>query len=84
MRAQETHTRSVMKALTYRILAFAYLFLIARYLIHLSMYQSIGIALLDLLFKLGVYYLNERVWSHISFGYSEPEFDVLEGVLDDG
>ena len=82
--AKETHARSVLKAITYRILAFAYLFLIARYLFHLGLDLSLAFASIDFIFKIAVYYLNERVWTHIKWGYGKPKVDVIEEVLDDG
>lgn len=67
-RGAETHARSVLKAVSWRTLgtldtfAISWLFMTGRVEIAGS------IAALEVITKIGWYYLHERVWSEISWG----------------
>ena len=67
----ESHYRSVVKALTWRVLATIITFSVAWILTgEIGMAAEIGI--LDTLIKLGVYYSHERTWNRLDFGRQKP------------
>jgi len=63
----ETHKRSILKAITWRILAAIITTSIA-FLFTRETALSIGIGFFDTLIKLFGYYLHERAWNRTSFG----------------
>jgi len=72
----ETHARSIAKAVSYRFLGSA-----VTGLILFILTQKPGISLigsgLDVVLKIGAYFVHERVWDHISFGRSKPpEYEI--------
>ena len=79
MIAEETHVRSIVKALTYRALAFIGIYVFAVWF-GLSQIYAISLALFDFSFKLAVYYANERLWAHVKWGYHAPKYDILEEI----
>ncbi len=63
----ETHARSIVKALTWRLGGFVVTVSVAWALTHqVAMATSIGLA--DTLVKLLAFYAHERVWLKIRFG----------------
>jgi len=72
----ETHSRSLAKALSYRILGSittAAMF----YALSGQLMLSLGAGALDIVLKLGLYFLHERIWNHISFGRPKPpEYEI--------
>ncbi len=72
----ETHTRSIAKAVSYRVLGSAATGLIF-FALSGKPTLSIGAGLLDMLLKIGLYFLHERLWNHIEFGRSKPpEYEI--------
>ena len=72
----ESHTRSLAKAVSYRLLGSA-----ATALIVLGFTGkpaiSVGVGALDMVVKIGLYFLHERLWNHISFGRPKPpEYEI--------
>jgi uncharacterized membrane protein len=72
----ESNTRSLAKAVSYRLLGSAVTAVIV-----LSwtgkIALSAGIGVLDLVAKIGLYFLHERIWNHISFGRPKrPEYEI--------
>ena len=65
----EGHLRSIVKAITWRILASATTFLIV-YIILGNVYVACGVGFLDIIIKCVLYYLHERTWNGISWGRS--------------
>ena len=67
----ESHGRSLVKALTYRltglVLTIAVAWLLTR---RAALAASIG--LVDTLVKLAAYYVHERIWLRIGFGRGKP------------
>ena len=63
----ESHRRSIVKALTWRLVATLVTFVVA-YLFTGELVLSAGIGLVDLGIKLFVYYGHERIWDRINFG----------------
>lgn len=65
--------RSVIKTLTWRILASIDTFIIA-WIITQDPWAGASIAGIEIVTKIGFYYLHERAWSHVNFGaMSHPD-----------
>ncbi|MDO9560509.1 MAG: DUF2061 domain-containing protein [Bradyrhizobium sp.] len=64
---KETHTRSVLKAISWRILGTLDTFAISWYLTG-KVALAGSIAALEFLTKIGWYYAHERVWASIAWG----------------
>jgi uncharacterized membrane protein len=73
----ETSSRSIVKAFSYRILGSACTGLIF-YALTGRGALSMGAGLADMVIKIAVYFLHERIWNHISFGRSAkpPEYEI--------
>jgi adenylylsulfate kinase len=72
----ETHIRSLAKAISYRILGSACTALIF-FLLTGQPALSLGAGALDMVAKIGLYFLHERLWNHIHFGRGKrPEFEI--------
>ena len=72
----ESHTRSIAKAISYRVLgsvATAFLF----FILSRDVTLSLGAGGLDILLKTGLYFLHERIWNHVHFGREKPpEYEI--------
>ena len=66
---REKRSRSVLKAVSYRVMGTIATFGLA-YLITGNLLIAGKIGLLDFIIKFFVYYLNERIWNLISWGYT--------------
>ena len=77
MRHVESHYRSIVKAVSYRILGSATTALIF-YVLTGRGSLSLGAGALDMVLKIGVYFVHERIWNHINFGRSTkaPEYEI--------
>ena len=75
----DTHARSILKALSYRLLA-SVTMVVAVYLLTRRLALSLSVGALDLLTKLGLYYLHERLWDLVRFGRRPP---IPEAGMDD-
>ena len=73
----ESHYRSIVKAVSYRILGSATTALIF-YMLTRKRSLSLGAGGLDMVLKIGVYFVHERIWNHINFGRSTkaPEYEI--------
>jgi len=75
----ETNWRSIVKAFSYRILGSACTGLIF-YAFTGKGTLSVGAGLADMIVKIGVYFLHERIWNHIDFGRQKaappPEYEI--------
>lgn len=72
----DTHTRSIAKAVSYRLLGSACTALIF-YILSGKLTLSLGAGALDIVVKLALYFLHERVWNHIGFGRAKPpEYEI--------
>jgi uncharacterized membrane protein len=67
----ESHYRSIVKTLTWRVLATAITFSVAWILLG-KLGKAVEIGILDTLIKLGAYYSHERVWNRLQFGKPKP------------
>jgi uncharacterized membrane protein len=70
-RMMESHYRSIVKTLTWRVLATAITFSVAWILLG-KLGKAVEIGILDTLIKLGAYYSHERVWNRLQFGKPKP------------
>lgn len=68
----ESHARSIAKALSYRILGSCTTAAIC-FAVSGKLALSLGAGAVDMVLKLGLYFLHERVWNHIEFGREKPE-----------
>lgn len=76
MAGSETHTRSIAKAISYRVLGSVSTAAIV-YMFSGDMKVSAGVGALDVVTKIGLYWLHERVWNNISFGRQKPpEYEI--------
>ena len=72
----ESHSRSVAKAISYRLFgslstAGIFFFLTGDWKV------SAGAGVAESVVKLGLYFLHERVWNHINFGRPKPpEYEI--------
>jgi len=72
----ESHRRSIVKALSWRIIATLVTFLVA-YSLTKEAVLSISIGLGDALLKIGTYYAHERLWNRISFGRKKAKENYI-------
>ena len=75
----ESHARSIAKAISYRILGSATTAGIF-YVLTGKGSLSLGAGALDMVLKIGAYFVHERIWNHINFGRSTstkaPEYEI--------
>ena len=74
----ETRARSIAKAVSYRLLGSAVTGLIMFILTGKPILSLMGSAL-DMVLKIGAYFVHERIWNHISFGRApekSPEYEI--------
>lgn len=72
----ETHSRSLAKALSYRLFSSCVTGTIVFGLTRQSN-LAVSVAASDLMVKIFTYFLHERVWAFISFGRVEPQREIL-------
>jgi len=63
----ESHTRSVVKSLSYRVFGSLGTSAVA-WVLTRKLSISLAVGALDTVVKLCLYYLHERAWSHIPYG----------------
>ena len=72
----DSNTRSIAKAISYRLLGSMCTALIV-FIFSGSLKTSLGAGALDVVIKTGLYYLHERLWNHISYGRQRPpEYEI--------
>jgi len=72
----DSNTRSIAKAVSYRVLGSAATALII-YVLSGKIGMSLGGGALDGILKIGLYFLHERVWNHIDYGRPKPpEYEI--------
>lgn len=67
----ETHFRSILKAVTWRIGGTVVTGLVA-WLVTGSLELAAQIGLVDSLLKIGAFYLHERMWNRLNIGKTKP------------
>jgi len=73
---REAHTRSIMKAVSYRLLAAVATGTIA-FVFTRRLDISLGIAAVEAVAKIICYYIHERLWSFIKFGQKKHPLSSL-------
>jgi adenylylsulfate kinase len=73
---RETHTRSVAKAVSWRVLGTVATTLLV-FLFTGRLVLSLAVGGLEFLSKIGLFWLHERVWDRVRLGKREPEPAVL-------
>lgn len=72
----ESHIRSIVKALSWRLIATLVTFLVA-WVFTGTVELAMKIGVLDTLIKLAVYYLHERTWIRVRFGkLHQPDYQI--------
>ena len=72
----ESNTRSIAKAISYRTLGSLSTALIV-FIFSGDLKVSAGVGALDVVMKMVLYYLHERIWNHISYGRQRPpEYEI--------
>ena len=72
----ESHFRSIIKALSWRVLATLITFSVS-WMFTGNLELAVEIGLVDTVIKLGVYYSHERFWNRLTFGkMKEPEYQI--------
>jgi uncharacterized membrane protein len=72
----ETRKRSIVKALSWRVIATVVTVLVSWIMIG-SVETAFKIGLLDTSIKLAAYYYHERAWIHSNFGkLKEPDYHI--------
>ena len=72
----DSNSRSLAKAISYRLLGSCFTAVVF-FLFSGRAALSLGAGLLDMVFKLGLYFLHERLWDRISFGRAKPpEYEI--------
>jgi adenylylsulfate kinase len=72
----DSNTRSIAKAVSYRVLGSLSTGVIV-FLFSGDAKVSVGVGLLDVFLKMGLYYAHERIWNHITFGRQRPpEYEI--------
>jgi uncharacterized membrane protein len=63
----ETHARSLMKSITFRIVA-TFITILLVLVFTGSLTTSVAVGSLEFVFKMIVYYLHERIWNMLQVG----------------
>jgi uncharacterized membrane protein len=72
----DSHTRSLAKAVSYRLLGSLATALIF-FLLTGKPALAMGAGGLDMVVKLALYFVHERIWNHIGFGRAKPpEYEI--------
>ena len=72
----DTHVRSIAKAVSYRLLGSTATALIF-FVLSGKLSLSIGAGVLDMVVKIGLYFLHERIWERVHFGRAKPpEYEI--------
>ena len=67
----ESHTRSIAKAVSYRIIS-SVLITVFAWLFTRRVGTALAIGLGDAVIKIGLFYVHERLWTRIPFGRARP------------
>jgi len=75
--SQESHHRSLLKAISWRVTASTDTLLIS-WLITGKIGLALSISGVEILTKIGIYYLHERIWDRIPLGRAKVVKDNFE------
>lgn len=62
---EESHTRSLLKGITWRVVATMTTMIVSWFVIH-DITSALQIGFIEATLKIGIYYLHERMWAKIS------------------
>ena len=72
----DSHSRSIAKAISYRLLGSVSTAMIF-YIFTGNLNMSLGAGALDTVIKIGMYFIHERIWNNISYGRPKPpEYEI--------
>ncbi|HYP06959.1 MAG TPA: DUF2061 domain-containing protein [Bryobacteraceae bacterium] len=72
----DSNTRSIAKAISYRVLGSVSTGVIV-FIFSGDATVSVGVGVLDVVVKMALYYIHERIWNHITFGRQRPpEYEI--------
>jgi uncharacterized membrane protein len=72
----ESNARSLAKAVSYRVLGSAGTALIV-FLFSGNVPLSAGVGAIDMVLKIALYFLHERIWNYIPYGRPKPpEYEI--------
>ena len=72
----ESNSRSLAKAISYRLLGSTGTALVVL-LLSGNLKISLGAGALDMIVKIALYFLHERIWNHITYGRPKrPEYEI--------
>jgi uncharacterized membrane protein len=72
----ESTSRSLAKAVSYRVLGSTGTALVVL-LLSGNLKISLGVGALDMLLKISLYFVHERLWEHIPYGRPKrPEYEI--------
>lgn len=66
----ENHSRSLMKSITFRIMATSTTILLV-FVFTSNLTTSLGVGAVEIILKTAIYYLHERIWSKLKYGLKE-------------
>jgi len=74
----ESHSRSIAKAISYRALGSIGTAIVVIILSKGDWKLSLSAGLIDSVLKVGLYFLHERIWTHINYGKQPPapEYEI--------
>jgi uncharacterized membrane protein len=73
----ESNSRSLAKAFSYRILGSSGTALVVLFLTGGNVRISLGAGALDMLLKIALYFVHERLWNYIPYGRPKrPEYEI--------
>ena len=73
----ESNSRSLAKAVSYRVLGSSGRALVVLILTGGNVKISLGAGALDMLVKIALYFVHERLWNHIPYGRPKrPEYEI--------
>ncbi len=74
MVGMESHKRSIVKTMTWRIVA-TFVTILIVYLFTREVVLALGIGFVDTTIKIVAYYSHERLWDRTDFGRRKPKED---------
>jgi uncharacterized membrane protein len=77
---KETHKRSIVKAVSWRIFGLVFTFTIA-WLVTGSVKAGVTLGLIDFFVKIGTFYAHERVWQKIDWGREKHNMPDIGGGI---
>lgn len=72
-RPKESHSRTLFKAISWRIVAFL-ITAIVTWIVTGQLTLAASIGLIDTAIKIGAYYFHERLWMRIPYG--QPDYEI--------